>query len=274
MKNLEKISLMLLMLGSLFSVSVSANEGMWPLHELDQLPYDSLEAEGLQLTLPELYNPDGPDISDAIVDQKQSTTEHNYLRDGFYAPTRDKEIPATGFTLYILQSSDDVTDRVLAGVTSSMSSRNRFEAIEIASKEIVRQAEEDRDVWCEIVSFHSGRQYLLYTYFLIKDVRLVFAPPEAIGNYGDEIDNWEWPRHCGDFTFLRGYVAPDGSTAEYDVANVPYHSERYLRIAAEGAQDGEFVFIIGFPGKTDRYEASFEIRRLIESDLPRRYRRE
>jgi hypothetical protein len=295
MTKLARVLVTSLVLGGICIGVATANEGMWPLRDLGQLPFDSLEAEGLQLTQQQIYNPNGPSISNAIVGvggasgsfvsaeglvitnhhvafsavQRQSTPEHNYIRDGFYAPTRDKELQATGYTFYLVRGVEDVTDRVLASVSDDMSGFERYQAIEDASTEIVMEAERDRDVWCEVVPFYGGMQYWLYTYFLIKDVRLVFAPPESIGSYGGDIDNWEWPRHAGDFAFLRAYVGPDGSSAEYDPANVPYNSTEFLKIAGEGAQDGEFVFLIGFPGTTDRYETSFEIKQMLDENLPR-----
>jgi hypothetical protein len=132
-------------------------------------------------------------------------------------------------------------------------------AIDKATKEIVKKAEEGRDVKCEVAPMFGGKQFILYTYFEIRDIRIVYAPPEAIGNYGDDIDNWRWPRHGGDFSFLRAYVAPDGKSAEYAKENVPYHPRVYLPLSAKGMKEGDISLVIGFPGSTQRYASSYHI---------------
>ncbi|MGB2804851.1 MAG: S46 family peptidase [Candidatus Zixiibacteriota bacterium] len=279
-----------------------AEEGMWLLDSIGKLPIDSLHALGLELAPEQIYDAEGGGIADAVVRvrgasgsfvspegliitnhhvafgavQRQSTPEHNYLRDGFYADTKEEELPAIGYDLSVLRSMEEVTQRVLGVVNERMSDLERYQAIEKVSKEIIREAEKAEDVKCKLASMYGGSQYYLFTYFKIRDVRLVFVPPGSIGEYGGEIDNWMWPRHAGDFAFLRAYVAPDGKSAEYSRENVPYKSKVYLKLSSSGVAEGDFVMLIGFPGKTRRYESSFFIDKMVNHDYPRdiRTRRE
>jgi len=265
--------------------SVFADEGMWPMNSLDKLPIKQLQKMGLKLTPGEIYNPKGGGIARAIVSlgggtgsfvspngliltnhhvaftalQRESSSENNYIEDGFLARSYAEELHAPGYRAYVLLSIKDVTKDVLRGVKKKMSDLERYNAIEKRIKKIVARNEKGKDVECRVVPFYGGMEYYLYTYFTIKDVRIVYAPPDAIGNYGGDIDNWMWPRHGGDFSFLRAYVAPDGSSAEYSKDNVPYKSDIYLPFSTAGVKEGDFTMIIGFPGRTMRYRSSYSI---------------
>lgn len=270
-----------------------ADEGMWPLYNIDKIPFDSLRTKGVTLTPQQVYNPAGGGIADAVVSvgatasfvssdglmitnhhvaygaiQRQSTVDHNYIRDGFYADTREKEIPALGYTVNVTLSIEDVTVKVLKGVNEKMTDLERYQAIDKATKKIIAEAERGRDVKCDVSSMFGGRQYMLYTNFRIRDVRLVYAPPNAIGNYGDEDDNWIWPRHVGDFSFMRAYVAPDGKSAFYAKENVPYHPKVFLPISSKGIKEGEATFLIGYPGTTSRYTSSYNLEYLTDFYFP------
>ncbi len=286
-----------LILSCMFTVpaSVGADEGMWPLTDLEKLDWKDLERRGLELSTGDIHDPSAPSIDQAVVRlpgatasfvspegliitnhhvaftaiQRQATIEKNYVEEGFYAPTRSDEIPATGYTALVTLSVEDVTDRILSAVTDDMSPLDRFMAIDMATKEVVKEAEEGRDVKCEVAELYDGMQYMLHTYFEIRDVRIVYAPPEAIGNYGDDIDNWRWPRHGGDFSFLRAYVAPDGSSADYSEDNVPYEPISWLPISAAGVKEGDLTLVIGFPGSTQRYVSSYHIEDLEKFYYPR-----
>jgi len=272
---------------------ILADEGMWPLYDLHKLPFDSLKAQGLMLEPNQIYNPKGGGICDAVVRvgatgsfvspngliitnhhvaygavQKQSSVEQNLIADGFYAATRGEEIPAIGYNAYVTLAMDDMTERVLAEINDSMTDFERYQAIDKITKEIVKEAEKGRDVKCRLAKMFGGKQYILYTRFKIRDIRIVYVPPASIGKYGGDIDNWMWPRHTGDFSFLRAYVAPDGSTAEYSEENVPYQSKTYLPISSAGVKDGDFAMIIGFPGRTSRYASSYYIDDLINYYYP------
>jgi hypothetical protein len=277
-----------------FSISF-ADEGMWLLNSIDKLSIDSLKARGLKLNPEEIYSPEGGGISDAVVElgatasfvssqglvvtnhhvafgaiQRQSTPEFNYLRDGFYAKSKEEEIPAIGYNAYVTKSFKDVTDKVLSAVNEKMSDLERYLAIEKVSKKIVKECEKKgEDIKCRVASMYGGKEYYLFTYLKIRDIRIVYVPPRSIGDFGGEIDNWMWPRHAGDFSFLRAYVAKDGSSAEYSKDNIPYNSKTYLKISSAGVKEGDFVILIGFPGTTRRYESSFFIDNMINYEYPR-----
>ncbi|MFH1699811.1 MAG: S46 family peptidase [Candidatus Zixiibacteriota bacterium] len=279
----------------LFSFSlVCADGGMWPLYDLNKLPFDSLKAMGLNLEPEEIFNPDGPDISDAVISigggtasfvsdigllvtnhhvadgyvQKQSTIERNYLKNGFYAPTKEDEIPAIGCFVRVTLSVDDVTEKILKQIGHIEDYYERNEAEQVAIKSIVKEAENDRDVECRVASMYGGKQYILYTYFKIKDIRIVYVPPQAIGNFGGDIDNWMWPRHTGDFSFLRAYIAPDGSSAQYSSDNIPYHPKNFLKISSKPLRENDFTILMGYPGRTSRYLPSVELDHLENKYIP------
>lgn len=282
------ISLVILIFGS-----AVADEGMWPLYMLKQLPFDQLKARGLELTVEQIYNPNGVSISDAVVQcgatasfvsaeglmitnhhvaygaiQEQSTPEHNYLRDGYYAATREAELEAPGYSVSVNISNEDVTKRVLGSVNDKMSGLQRYNAIDKAIKQIIADGEKGTNHRCKVVEMFGGKQYVKYTSFELRDVRIVYVPPEAIGNFGGETDNWIWPRHTGDFSFLRAYIGPDGKPADFSKDNVPYHPKNFLPLSVAGVKDGDLTITIGFPGSTERYISSYELENRISFSLP------
>jgi hypothetical protein len=285
--------LFLIFLASI-GVTTWADEGMWLPTSISTLPIERLKSRGLELNPKQIYTETGGGIADAVVRvgggsgsfvsprgliitnhhvaftaiQRQSTPQRDYVRDGFYAPDEKDELPAIGYRVYLLKSCEDVTSRVKAALSEGMSDLERYEAIEMISKQIIREGEEAGDVECKLASMYEGGEYWLFTYFKIKDLRLVYAPPRSIGDYGGEIDNWMWPRHAGDFSFFRAYVAPDGSPADYSEKNVPYRPNVYLKLSSAGVKNGDFVMLLGFPGKTERYESSYAIAKMVNHDYP------
>lgn len=272
----------------------NAAEGMWPLYELNKLPFDTLKSLGLFLSPEEIYNPQGTGIAGAVVQmgatgsfvspqgliltnhhvafgaiQKQSTPERNYLRDGFYAASLEEEIPALDYRVYVTLSIQDVTDQIIKAIPENVSDLGRYQVIDKKAKEIIKRGEQKGGVKCRVARTYGGKQYMLHTYFEINDVRIVYVPPEAIGNYGGDIDNWMWPRHTGDFSFLRAYVSPSGKSAPYAKENVPYHPKVYLPISLAGVKEGNFALTLGFPGKTDRYISSYEVEFQLNRQYPR-----
>ena len=272
-------------------------EGMWPPHGLPQQVLDRMQDMGLELDGHEIYNDSGTGVAGAVVSvgatgafvsgdgliltnhhvafgavQRISTPEQNYIDAGFLARARTEEVPAYGYVVYVLQSSEDVTDRIASAIRGWMSPADRYDVIEKAKKVIIADAEASGGVYCEVNDFYGGAQYVLDTYLKITDVRAVYVPSRAIGEYGGDIDNWMWPRHTGDYSFLRAYVAPDGQPAEYSQDNVPYRPKRYLRVAPEGLRDGEFCMIIGFPGRTHRYLTSHALAYYEGIEYPQRIR--
>ncbi len=262
------------------SMPAAADEGMYPISDLQKL---NLKAKGLAIDPAEIYSkdkslvfaivsvgatgsfvsPDGLFITNHHVAfgavQAASTKERDYLRNGFLAPSPADEIQARGMTARITESFRDVSPEVLRAVTPAMDDAARTKAIERRTKEIVARAEkENPGRRAEVAEMFIGRTYVLFLYTYLKDVRIVYVPPLSIGNFGGEDDNWMWPRHTGDFSFLRAYVAPDGSPADYSPQNVPFHPKRFLKIQPRGVAEGDFVFLLGYPGRTYRhYPASY-----------------
>jgi hypothetical protein len=257
-----------------------AEEGMYPISQLGSL---DLRSKGLELTADQIFNPQATCLLDGICRvngctgsfvssqgliitnhhcafgaiQSASTPTQDLLSEGFHAPSREQEIPARGYTVRITEAYRDVSDQVLGAVTDRMNPLERAKAIERRRKEIEKEAEATAGgMRAEVAEMFSGKTYLLFLYTYLKDVRLVFAPPASIGNFGGEVDNWEWPRHTGDFSLMRAYVAPDGSSADYSPSNVPYQPKRSIRVQAQGVDEGDAVFLLGYPGRTARHKTA------------------
>lgn len=191
--------------------------------------------------------------------QFNSTAENNYLENGFLAGTKGDELPsAPGSRIYVTTELTDVTQRVREG-TLEMSATDRYAAIEQRRKDITAECEKEPGFRCLVASFYGGAEYTLIKRLEVRDVRLVYAPADSIGKYGGDIDNWQWPRHTGDFAFYRAYVAPDGSAADYSEDNVPYAPEHHLKVNASGLDNGDFVMVAGYPGSTNRYTLLAEV---------------
>ncbi len=206
--------------------------------------------------------------------QLNSTAERNLLRDGFSAERPADEISAgPAARVFITREIRDVTRKVLAKVTARLSDRQRHDAVDAARKALVATCETTAGQRCSVVSFFGGLTYRLFVQLEIRDVRLVYAPPEAIGGFGGEVDNWTWPRHTGDFAFYRAYVGPDGKPAAFAAENVPYRPEHHLRMARQPLQAGDFVMVAGYPGSTSRYRLADEIEAVIRWTYPQQIRR-
>jgi hypothetical protein len=257
-----------------------ADEGMYPISEIHKL---NLRAKGFKIDPKELYNPKGVSLIDAIVQvggctgsfvsneglvisnhhcafgavQAASTKEKDYITDGLLARTREEEIPAKGLTVRITESYRDVSKDVLAAVTDKMELAERTKAIEKKIREIVTETEKaNPGKRAEVSEMFAGRTYVLFVYASLRDIRLVYVPPRSIGEFAGENDNWVWPRHTGDFSFMRAYVGPDGKPADYAAGNVPYRPKKFLKVNPSGVEDGDFVFILGYPGRTFRHRTS------------------
>lgn len=276
------------MLGILFGLSSlqftapSPEEGMFPLSEISKL---DLKKAGLKINQSDVYNPQGLSLVDALVNvggctgsfvsnqgliitnhhcafesvQLASTPEKDYLTNGFVAKTLEQEIPAKNLTCKITDSYEDVSAKILDAVKEVQDPSERINKINAKIAEIVKDEEaKDKSIKAEISEMFIGRTYVLFRYKIIKDVRLVYVPQRAIGEFGGEGDNWVWPRHTGDFSFMRAYVAKDGSAANYSKDNVPYQPKKFLQVNPNGANEGDFVFILGYPGRTFRnYPAKY-----------------
>jgi Peptidase S46 len=269
-------------------LSSLADEGMWLPDTIDKLPLGQLKKRGLELKAEEIYSTTEPSLKDAIVRisvgggggtgsfvsadgliltnhhvafgavTAASNTEKDYIGNGFLAKSRSEEIEARNYTIYITQEFKEVTAEILSAVTPEMSHEARNQAITGKVEEIRKSREKDGIV-AQVVEASGGYQYFLYTYVMSKDVRLVYAPPKSIGYYGGDPDNFEWPRHTGDFAFLRAYVAPSGQTAGYSKENIPFKPKKFLSINSAGIKEGDFTMIMGYPGATYRHRESYSV---------------
>ncbi len=185
--------------------------------------------------------------------QFNTSKNENLFETGFVAKTKDEEKrSAPGARVYITISSTEITDNVLSGISDQTESLRRAELIEENKKRIIKNCESSEEIECRVRSFFSGETYKLEKVLKIKDVRLVYAPPAYVGEYGGEIDNWMYPRHTGDFALLRAYVGKDQSIEEFNKENIPFKSKSFLKISAKGVSEGDFVMVLGYPGRTNR----------------------
>ena len=199
--------------------------------------------------------------------QYNSKPGQDYLTKGFLAATLADELPAApGSRVYVIEELKDVTAQVLEGVPANATGRQRYDRIETNQKALVQACEKQPSRRCDVRAYYGGSTYFLQQMLEIQDVRLVYAPAGAIGNFGGEVDNWQWPRHTGDFGFYRAYVAPDGSSRPFDKANVPYKPKSWLKVSAQGLNEGDFVLLAGFPGSTERHRTAAEAKAFF-SDL-------
>jgi len=200
--------------------------------------------------------------------QYNSKPERDLIANGYVAPDRAGELPANpDYRLRVTVGFDKVTDRILAQARGK-TGRAYYDAVDAASKALVAECEKEEGIKCSVANMFYGRDFYLVKQLELRDIRLVYAPPRAIGNYGDEIDNFVWPRHAGDFTILRAYVGRDGKPADYSTDNVPYHPPSHLKLATDGVAEGDFVMLAGYPGITYRHRTAAEFADQVEWRLP------
>ena len=273
-------------------VPAHADEGQWQPHQLPQL---KAELKRIGITIPaerladlsrhpmsaivsldgcsaSFVSPDGLVVTNhhcaygAI--QRNSTAAKNYIANGFLAKTRAEELPGGPTTrVYVTDKVENVSTRVNGGL-DKLSGKARHEEVKSRIKALIAECESDKIYRCSVPAFHRGAEYYRIRQMMIKDVRLVYAPPESIGNYGGDIDNYEWPRHTGDYSFLRAYVGKDGRPADPSPDNVPYKSKDFLVVSAEGLKNGDPILLAGYPGRTSRYKLPAEIRYARDLSYP------
>jgi len=203
--------------------------------------------------------------------QANSSVEHDYLKDGFVARTKADELPGKDLSVRVLERIDDVTAEVKAAADAASDDRGRAQAIERTRKSLIEACEKSGpSLRCDVTSFYSGSLYQRFTYRELKDVRVVYAPPSAIGEFGGEVDNWMWPRHTGDFTLLRVYAGAENAPAEHAASNVPFKPQQWLKPAHAGVKPGDFVAVLGYPGLTQRYLPVVEAERHVDQVFPAR----
>jgi len=278
MYHLQKALIILCSL--LLALSLQAEEGMWLPSLLGEQRIRDMQEKGLKLTAEDLYSINTASLKDAVVRfgggctgaivsdqgllltnhhcgygriQSHSTIEHDYLTHGFWAMNKEEELPNPGLKVFILVRMEDVTAQVLANVNEGMTEAERYLAIEEASKKIIDEINKEGSYEAEVEALFSGNQYFLYVMEVFKDVRLVGAPPSAIGKFGGDTDNWMWPRHTGDFSVFRIYAGKDNKPAEYSKDNVPYEPKKFFEISVKGINEGDFTFVYGYPGGTSEY---------------------
>ena len=281
-----------------FQLNLRADEGMWLLSLIQKVNMDEMKEMGLELTAEQIYSVNNASLKDAVgaLDygsctaelisgegllltnhhcgygeiQYHSSVEHDYLKDGFWAMSREEELPNEGKTVSFLVRMEEVTDRVLADVTDEMGFQERSGAIRGVIEEIRNEATEGTHYEAQVRPMFEGNRYFLFILETFRDVRLVGAPPESIGKFGADTDNWMWPRHTGDFALFRVYTGPDGKPADYSPENIPLKPKHYLPVSLKGYEKDDFAMILGFPGSTTRYMTSWEVQRLLDIDHPTR----
>ena len=265
---------------------VRADEGMWIPLLIEKFNIRLMQEKGFKLSAEDIYSVNKACMKDAIVQfgggctgevissdgllitnhhcgynqiQMHSSLEHDYLTDGFWAMSRDEELPNPGLTVTFLKRMDDVTDKVLQGVTDDMENTRRDNIIDSNIKEIITSASVGPGYNAVVRQFYMGRQYFLFVNETFRDIRLVGAPPSAIGKFGGETDNWIWPRHTGDFSIFRIYAGRENYPADYSEDNVPYKPLYHFPISLKGVREGDFTLVLGYPGTTTEYVPSFHI---------------
>lgn len=290
---MKKVTIVVLAL--MLAIGAKADEGMWLPSLISQRIAD-MQEKGFRLSAEDIYSVNQASLKDAVVlfgrgctgelisaegllltnhhcgygqIQKHSSVEHDYLKDGFWAMSREEELPNPGLSVSFLERMEDVTDIILKGYEPGMSEDQRVEIVRNNSNALIEEVTKDgKGLRATVEALYYGNQYFLFLYRQYEDVRLVGAPPSSIGKFGGDTDNWMWPRHTGDFSMFRIYADKDNNPAPYSEDNVPYRPKKYFRISTKGVQEGDFTFIYGFPGSTKEYIHSEGVRYIEEIGDP------
>lgn len=270
------------------------DEGMWLPMFIKRLNAEDMAKHGCKLSPEEIYSINSSSLKDAIVwlefctaeiisengllltnhhcaydgIQSNSSVEHNYLDNGFWAKSFSEELPVSGQTASVLVRMEDLTSKILSGVNDTLSQADRDKRIKEAIKALREEAEEKGKYRVIIRDMFNGNEYYMFVYQTFKDVRLVGAPPQSIGKFGGDTDNWMWPRHTGDFSMMRIYTSPEGKPADYSKENIPYKPKHFLPVSMNGYKEGDYAMILGFPGRTNRYATSSLMKMIMEKQNP------
>ena len=275
----------------LASVAALADEGMWMPGNLDKPTARTLKKMGLELKPSELYSPRKASLKDAVVSfggfcsgvvvsedglvltnhhcgfgsvQEHSSLEHDYLKDGFVARTREEELPNPALYVRFLLRQENVTKRVLSAVRPGMDESDRANAVDSVMLAVGAEvSQKDSTLTGVVDAYYGGNEFWLSVYQDFNDVRLVFAPPSSVGKFGWDQDNWMWPRHTGDFSMFRVYAGKDNEPAEYSEDNVPYTPKQSLTISLKGINEGDYTMIMGYPGRTQRYQTEAQLNHMM-----------
>ena len=284
--------LALLVIVTFLNFNAKADEGMWLPSLVGKLNIQKMSSIGCKLNAEQIYSINHSSLKDAVVAldrgsctaeiisedgllltnhhcgfgeiQEHSSVEHDYLRDGFWAQSREEELANPGKTATFLIRMEDITDQVLKDVTDEMDDQTRSTKVREAVAKIEKELKTEADFEVRVRSLFESNKYYLFVLQTFKDIRLVGTPPQSIGKFGGEADNWMWPRHTGDFSMFRVYCAPDGKPAEYSKNNVPYHPKHFLPISLKGVGKSDFAMVMGYPGTTTRYRTSDEVKNTMD----------
>ena len=282
----------------IFLLNSNADEGMFLISLLHELDTNNLKEAGLELNIEDIYSINNSSLKEAIVIfgrgctgeiiseegliltnhhcgysaiQSHSTVENNYLRDGFWASAKEEEIPTPDLSVTFLVKAEDVTERVMKEISDSISQVEKLDLIDAVCSEIEEEVTNENLFYeATVKPMFEGNSYVLFIYKKYNDVRFVGAPPSSIGKYGADTDNWMWPRHTCDFSLFRVYTDTEGNPAEYSEDNIPLKAKKHLPISLKGYNKNDFTFILGYPGKTERYMTSFELEELMKVINPNR----
>jgi hypothetical protein len=280
-----------------FNISVKADEGMWLLPLIQKLNIDTMHSLGLKLTAEDIYSINHGSLKDAIVIfdrgctgeivseegllltnhhcgydaiQNHSTIEHNYLEDGFWAMDRKEELPNPNISVTFLIRIEDVTELALKNIPDTLPEDKRNEQITALSDSISSAAIAGTRYEAQVESLFGGNNYYLFVYEVYNDIRLVGAPPSSIGNFGDDTDNWMWPRHTGDFSVFRVYSGPDGKPAKFSKDNIPLKPRHALPVSLKERNINDYSMVLGYSGSTTRFMTSYELKELMSITNPNR----
>ncbi len=292
---MKRISIVFLLLLSVFVSRLSAHEGMWIPLFLGELNEAQMKEMGMNITAEDIYSINNASLKDAIVIfgrgctgelisdqgliltnhhcgygqiQSHSSIEHDYLTDGFWAMNKGEELVNPGLTATFLVEMREVTEEVLKGIDEKLDEKKRDELVKENIKNLKELNAMDNGIDIVIKPFFSGNRYFMFIYEVYKDIRLVGAPPSNIGKFGGDTDNWMWPRHTGDFSLFRIYADENNRPAKYSKDNVPYQPKKHLKISLQGVEKDDFTFVYGYPGRTQEYLVSDAVKLITEEENP------
>ena len=275
------------------TLMAKADEGMWLLKELNSQSIARMQELGFTMPVEKLYSDDNPSLKDAVVIfgggctgvavseqgliftnhhcgfgaiQKLSAVEHDYLKDGFVANNINDELYSDGLTVSFLRSMEDVTERILPNIPPVLSEIQIELAIDSISEELIKEYEKDPFTNARVVPFFSRNKYYVVLYDVFRDVRLAATPPQSVGKFGGDTDNWMWPRHTGDFSVFRVYADKDNNPTNYSEDNIPYKPKYVVPVSLAGVKEGDYSMTVGYPGSTQRYMSSWGISQRVESE--------
>ncbi|MEX1189134.1 MAG: S46 family peptidase [Bacteroidia bacterium] len=272
-----------------------ADEGMWLPMLLKQLNEKDMKSMGMKISAEDIYSVNKSSMKDAVAlfgrgctaevissegllltnhhcgfgqIQDHSSLENDYLKDGFWAMNKSEELTNPGLTVTFIVSMEDVTTKLLEGIDASLSEDEREAIISGRALELVSKAKENTHYEAQIKSFYNGNEYILITTEVFKDIRLVGAPPQSIGNFGKDSDNWVWPRHTADFSIFRIYAGPDNKPADYSPDNKPYKPRYHFKVSTSGISENDFTMVYGFPARTNEYLTSYAVDQIVNVSNP------